>query len=110
MVHIPRTNVGVVVGDEGLSLYEYGIKGKIIHTPGHSPGSISVLLDTGDALVGDLAVNIPPFHFKPGPPIFIDDLQQIGESWKLLLDSGAKRIYPAHGKPFSADIIRKVLF
>ena len=110
LIHIPKIDVDIVIEDEVFSLFEYGIIGRIIHTPGHSPGSISVLLDIGDAFVGDLAVNIPPFHFKPGPPIFIDDLQQIRESWKLLLDSGAKTIYPAHGKPFSADIIRKVLF
>ncbi len=109
LVHVPKTDVDIVVSDDGLSLYEYGISGKIIHTPGHSPGSISVLLDTGDAFIGDLAVNIPPLHFKPGLPIFIDDLEQIRESWKLLLDSGAQKVYPAHGKPFSANIIRKTI-
>jgi len=109
LVHIPKTDVDIVVNDDGLSLYEYGISGKIIHTPGHSPGSISILLDTGDAFIGDLAVNIPPLHLKPGLPIFIDDLEQIKNSWKLLLNKGAKTIYPAHGKPFPADIIRKII-
>jgi len=27
----------------------------------------------------------------------------------LLLEQGAETIYPAHGKPFSAEIIRKAL-
>lgn len=109
LVHIPRTDVDVVVGNDGLSLIKYGIRGRIIHTPGHSPGSISVLLDTGDAFIGDLAVNIPPLHLKPGLSVFIDNLEQIKNSWKLLLSKGAKTIYPAHGKPFSADIIRKII-
>jgi hypothetical protein len=36
-------------------------------------------------------------------------MQKVRESWKLLMDAGAETIYPAHGKPFSVDIIRKAL-
>ncbi|MEN8173998.1 MAG: MBL fold metallo-hydrolase, partial [Chloroflexota bacterium] len=36
-------DVDVVIGDEGLSLEAYGIPGRIIHTPGHTLGSVSVL-------------------------------------------------------------------
>ena len=51
LVHIPATDVDIVLEDgEFLSLFEYGIPGKIVHTPGHSMGSVSVLLETGDAL------------------------------------------------------------
>jgi len=31
------------------------------------------------------------------------------ESWRLLLAQGARMIYPAHGKPFEADVMRKAL-
>ena len=109
LVHIPATDVDVVLGDEELSLAEYGIPGRVIHTPGHSMGSVSVLLETGDAFVGDLAMNKFPLRFSPGLPIFAEDMQKVRESWKLLLDQGAATIYPAHGKPFSAEIIRKAL-
>lgn len=109
LVKIPTTDVDLVLGDEGLSLDEYGIPGKVIYTPGHSPGSVSVLLDTGDAFVGDMAMNKFPLRFGPGMPIFAEDLQKLKESWKLLLDRGAKTIYPAHGDSFSADIIRDAL-
>lgn len=106
---IPSTSVDIVVGDEGLSLHEYGIRGEVIHTPGHSPGSISLLLETGDVFVGDLAMNSFPLRLTPGLPIFAEDMQQVKESWKLLLDKGAKTVYPAHGKPFTAEVIRSVL-
>ncbi len=109
LVHIPATDVDVVLGDEELSLSEYGIPGRVIYTPGHSSGSVSVLLETGDAFVGDLAMNKFPLRFSPGLPIFAEDLQRVKESWKLLLDQGAETIYPAHGEPFAADIIRKAL-
>ena len=108
-VHIPATNVDVVLGDEALSLAEYGIPGKVIYTPGHTMGSVSVLLETGDALVGDLAMNGFPLRFSPGLPIAAEDMQRLKESWKLLLEQGAQTIFPGHGKPFSAEIIRKTL-
>jgi len=108
-IHIPPTDVDLVLGDEDLSLAEYGIPGRVIYTPGHSSGSVSVLLETGDAFVGDLAMNKFPLRFSPGLPIFAEDLERVKESWKLLLDQGAETVYPAHGLPFAADIIRKAL-
>jgi hydroxyacylglutathione hydrolase len=106
---ISTTNVDVVIGDEGLSLDKYGISGRIIHTPGHTHGSVSVLLETGDAFVGDLMMNGLPMRFGAGLPIFAEDLQKVKESCKLLLGQDAKTIYPGHGKPFSADAIHRYI-
>jgi hydroxyacylglutathione hydrolase len=108
-VHISATNVDIILGDEEFSLAEFGIAGKVISTPGHSPGSVSIVLDTGDAFVGDLAMNAFPMRLSPGLPIFAEDLQKVKDSWKLILDYGVKMIYPAHGNPFSAEIMRNVL-
>lgn len=33
--------------EDGQRLDAYGVAGRILHTPGHTPGSISVLLDAG---------------------------------------------------------------
>jgi hydroxyacylglutathione hydrolase len=107
LITIPADTVDVVLEDEPLSLADYGIPGKILHTPGHSPGSVSVLLDTGEAFVGDLAMNRFPLRLSPGPPILGDEPDRISASWRVLLEHGAKTVYPAHGKPFSADVIRK---
>jgi len=108
-VHIPAADVDVALSDAGMSLADYGIAGKIIYTPGHSMGSVSVLLDSGDAFVGDLAMSGPPLRLTPGLPVLAESMQKVRESWKVLLDRGAKTIYPAHGKPFSADIMKKAL-
>src|SRR5512139_1974663 len=105
LVRIRATTVDITIGDEGLPLDAYGIPGRIIHTPGHSYGSVSVLLETGEALVGDMAMNGLPMRLGPGLPIFAEDLVRLKQSWRLLLDQGVKTIYPAHGEPFSADII-----
>ena len=106
---ISATKVDIVLHDEEFSLAPFGINGKVLYTPGHSMGSVSVLLETGDAFVGDLAMNSLPFGFRPGLPVWAENLTLVKRSWKSLLDQGAKTIYPGHGKPFSADIIRKSL-
>ncbi len=109
LVHISATKVDIILGDEEFSLAEFGIAGKVISTPGHSSGSVSIVLDTGDAFVGDLAMNAFPMRLSPGLPIFAEDLPKVKDSWKLILDYGVKMIYPAHGNPFSSEIMRKVL-
>ena len=81
----------------------------MLHTPGHSSGSVSVALETGDIFVGDLAMNKFPLRLTPGLPILAEDWSKLKESWELILEHGAKTIYPAHGEPFPAGIIRKVL-
>ena len=108
-IRIPATHVDVVLGDEEVSLAEYGIPGKVVYTPGHSSGSVSVLLETGDVFVGDMAMNKFPLRLSPGLPIFAEDWEQLMESWELLLAQGVKTIYPSHGEPFSVDIIRQAL-
>jgi glyoxylase-like metal-dependent hydrolase (beta-lactamase superfamily II) len=107
--HIRATEVDIVLKDEEFSLNDYGIKGKVIHTPGHSSGSVSILLDTGEAFVGDLAMNKFPLRLRPGLPIFAEDWPKLIKSWQKLLDLGVKFVYPAHGDPFSADIIENEL-
>jgi len=108
-ISFPGTPVDLALEDKDFSLEPYGIQGKVIHTPGHSAGSISLLLDTGDAFVGDLVVNTFPMYTGTGLPIFAEDILVVKESWRKLLSSGAKQVYPAHGKPFKADKLEKSL-
>jgi len=105
----PGVEPDLVIGDEGMPLDDFGIPGRIIHTPGHTDGSISVLLDNGDAFVGCMTHNAPPFRLSPNHPIFADDLDRLWSSWKLLLDQGAKMIYPAHGKAFPITEIQGLI-
>ena len=110
LFRFPGGKVDVVLGNGGLSLEEYGIPGRVIHTPGHTPGSVSVLLDTGDAFVGCMAHNNFPFRLIPGLPIFAEDLPKLRDSWRSLLGQGVETVYPGHGVSFSADVIRKLIF
>ena len=108
-IHIETFEVDIVAGDEELSLSEYGIPGRLICTPGHTWGSVSVLLDSGEAFVGCLAMNLFPLRLNPGLPIWGDDIQLVKNSWKKLLDMGAKTVYPAHGEPFPAQAMSKLI-
>jgi glyoxylase-like metal-dependent hydrolase (beta-lactamase superfamily II) len=105
----PKFKADIFFTDKEIPLYEYGIEGKIIHTPGHTPGSLSVLLDTGEAFVGCMAHNNLPFRLRPGLPIYALDIDSIKAHWKLLIDMGAKMIYPGHGNPFPVEVMKKIL-
>jgi len=109
MIRFPSAPVDIVLRDQEMSLEAYGIPGRVIPTPGHSAGSVTVLLDTGEAFVGDMSMSGFPMRLGPGLPIFAEDLAKLRESWQSLLDRGAKTIYMSHGKPTSAEVIREKL-
>ena len=108
-ISFPKFKADIVISGKEFPLTEYGIDGKIIHTPGHTKGSISVLLDTGEAFVGCMAHNNFPFRINAGLPIYAQDIATLKTSWKLLIDMGAKIIFPGHGKSFSVDKMKKFL-
>jgi glyoxylase-like metal-dependent hydrolase (beta-lactamase superfamily II) len=109
LITIPPASVDRALRDEEFSLADFGIPGRAIPTPGHSPGSVSILLDSGEAFVGDMAMNRLPLRGSPGLPIFADDPDEVIRSWHRLLDLGVKTVYPAHGKPFPAAVMRRIL-
>ena len=104
-ISFPRFKPDILLEDEPYSLSEYGINGNIIHTPGHTPGSVSVILDSGEAFVGCMAHEGFPFRIRPGLPIFALDIEEIKKCWKVLIENGVKMIYPGHGKPFPVEIM-----
>jgi len=92
----------LIEGDNDSFLKGIGIDGVILHTPGHSRDSISVLLSDGSAFVGDAAMNFLRWTDMGHRPIVIEDINTVYESWRKLRERGARVIYPAHGRPFSA--------
>ena len=106
-INLPPIKVDRVLDDNGLSLTEYGIPAKVVYTPGHSMGHVSILLDSGDALVGDMAMNDWYLRLTPGLPVLADDINMVVESWKKILPMGIKRVYPAHGMDFPVEVMQK---
>lgn len=68
-------------------LSDLGICGEVLPTPGHSPDSASVVLDSGDAFVGDLCPSEQAALFPD--PAYV-------RSWEALLEHGARCIHFAH--------------
>ncbi len=95
-----------------LDLSRHGIPGTVRPTPGHTAGSISVELPTGDALVGDLAASgillggIVRTDHAIRPP-FEDDPRAVGLALQRLLDSGMERFHLGHGGPLDAREVRR---
>ena len=48
-----------------------------------------------------------PLRLTPGLPIFGDDCERIADSWRRMLDAGARTVIPAHGRAFDAHVIRE---
>jgi glyoxylase-like metal-dependent hydrolase (beta-lactamase superfamily II) len=84
-----------IVLDDEFNLSEFGISGKIIHTPGHSQSSISIVLDNGEALVGDLIREEKPGLVGFG--MFYEDEKVVLESTKKIAAFDPRIIYLSHG-------------
>ncbi len=114
MTWLPRMGLrgaGTVLGlDDGARLDEYGLPGRVVYTPGHSDGDLTVILDDGSAFVGDTVQGRRiPGVTPPELPNMALDVEQVLDSWQLLLDEGATTIYPAHGSVVTSDELRPVL-
>jgi len=100
-----------VMVEEGYSLREFGIAATAVHTPGHTPGSISILFDDGRAIAGDLMMGGiwggAYRRFDPGYHYYAEDLTELRRSIRKLLERGAKTIYLGHGGPLEAARVRE---
>ena len=89
--------------DAPMDLSPYGVAGKILPTPGHTAGSLSVLLENGEAIIGDLLsggfLGGMFFPSKPTLPVFAEDQRALLQNTKELLDQGARVFYVGHGGP-----------
>ncbi len=104
----PRLKYQGVAGDikvdSRLDLNPWGYNAYIIHTPGHTQGSMSLIVDDEIALVGDAMVGeIKTSIFQP----FADDIKEAIRSWKKLLDTECTTYLPAHGGAIKRKLVSK---
>lgn len=92
---IEGVNSDILV-DDVFDLSEYGISGKIIHTPGHSQGSISIILDNGETLIGDMVRDEGDGEIGPG--MFYEDKETLIASLEEVALFESRTIYLSHGK------------
>jgi len=94
---------------DGRRPADFGIAGSVLHTRGHTPGAISVLLDSGDAIIGDVIMGgyaggaIRPT--KPNFHYFADDLAAAMASVDRVLAVTSGRLFVGHGGPLSHEAV-----
>ncbi|OQY46279.1 MAG: hypothetical protein B6242_08230 [Anaerolineaceae bacterium 4572_78] len=97
-----------IIIEEEMRLDSYGVPGQIVFTPGHTHGSISVILDSGEAIIGDLIIGgymgSLLFPCRPVYPYF-GYIKTIDASLKKVMSFSPKILYSGHGGPFTAQAI-----
>ena len=89
-----QTFIPDVILNEGDKLLEYGIDGQVIELPGHTKGSIGIMLGDQYLLVGDALMNM----FGSGVSLLYEDREKMLKSAKKIEDIGKLKIYFGHGK------------
>jgi glyoxylase-like metal-dependent hydrolase (beta-lactamase superfamily II) len=92
--------------DDIYKIQNFGPNTYLIHTPGHSDGSISFIVDGEIAIVGDILFGASKTSIFP---ILASDLEMVKRSWKKLLDSGCSFFLPGHGDVIERSKIQKEL-
>jgi glyoxylase-like metal-dependent hydrolase (beta-lactamase superfamily II) len=93
-----------ILVDNLLDLNDLGINACIMHTPGHTSGSISVIVDDEIAIVGDTMFGV--FGGSVFPP-FAENVLQMIQSWGKLLQTNCKVFIPSHGTANSRSLVEK---
>ena len=88
-----------IILEDGHDLSEHGLDARVIHVPGHSKGSIGVLLTGGDLFCGDILGNTG----KPEKTTIVDDSAELDASVDRLKTLEIETVYPGHGKPFRME-------
>ena len=94
----------IVVGSE-YDLSPHGIEGVVLHTPGHTQGSVSVVLGSA-AVVGDLMYDIGR---RTVFPPFAEEGAGVLSSWERLLAMGMRELHPGHGRCIDSQRLRRSL-
>lgn len=95
----PRFRYAPAVPDRSISLAENIEESEVILSllpvPGHSVGSLAVVVDNEIALAGDALFGILPRSILPP---FGDDLHEMKKSWQKLYETRCRLFLPGHGR------------
>ncbi len=98
--------------DGSENLEEFGIEAKLIHTPGHTDGSISIVLSNNEIIAGDvlsggillggiLKNNVGTW------PTFHNDTKTCIESINKIIQLNPSKVYVGHGGTFTVNNLQK---
>jgi hydroxyacylglutathione hydrolase len=87
---------------DGFDLTEYGLEAEVIHIPGHSKGSIGILVTDDTLICGDLLESTGGSE-NPKLNSLMDDLEAANQSIDKLNKLKIDTVYPGHSQPFPMD-------
>jgi hydroxyacylglutathione hydrolase len=108
VVRRPSTVLTTDVMLEGsVNLDHYGVDAQIIETPGHTSGSVSVLVDGGQAVIADLLRGDFFREGRPDYPLFADSLSRLHSSVRSILRLPLHELHTSFGKPFTRENVQR---
>jgi hydroxyacylglutathione hydrolase len=94
IVHPQPTRADIVLTD-GQRLEAYGLDATVLHTPGHTPGSTSLIVAAQVAFAGDLLSTRGGLHVQD---LYATDWTQLARSLARLQAYELSQIYAGHGR------------
>jgi len=94
----------LLTSKDEFNLKNYGFNGEIISTPGHTEGSISLIIENNKAVVGDLISSgillggIIRTNKAKRPP-FEDNPLKVSQELRSISDRGVETFFMGHGGP-----------
>jgi glyoxylase-like metal-dependent hydrolase (beta-lactamase superfamily II) len=90
--------------DTTFDLSSYGFNACILHTPGHTKGSMSLVVDDEIAIVGDCMFGV--FKSSIFPPV-AEDPDEMIRSWGKLLETNCSIFLPSHGSANDRSLVQR---
>ena len=87
--------------EDGMSLREFGIDAHVVHTPGHTPGSVSIAFEDGSVFVGDAILNLLHVSF----PLFWENAPAAHASACKIRSLRPRVCYTGHGRQFDSNAL-----
>lgn len=100
-----------IVIENEISLGDFGVDGKIVFTPGHTKGSISILFANNEMIIGDVMMggfmggNL--FPSRPTYHYFYNDFDEIKSSINKIVSLKPAKMYVGHGGALTFDDVGK---
>lgn len=88
---------------EGDSLSDFGADLRVLETPGHSLGSLSLVGADGVMLIGDAMIN----QFRVGMPLYGEDPALAYQSLYKIMGLHPRILYSGHGAPFAGAALER---
>jgi len=96
---IPKVMPDILL-NSGCSLADWGVDAELIHTPGHSRGSLTLVTEKS-VIVGDIIVGLPDGGIRTAK--YADDEAALKNSVLEIISHAPETVYSGHAAPVSAD-------